>query len=305
MRSNVRVLSIVLFAAVVALLPAPAPAAQDEVVFTTLSIDIWPDYDRPGVLVIYRATLTPGVSLPTPITLRIPAAAGIPTAVAEQQADGQLIKLSFDRRVEGDSAILEMTVTRPNFQVEYYDPAITRDGAQRSFVFTWPGDYQVGDLNVSVQQPDLAQNLVTEPPAARTAPGADGLVYSTVRLGAMAAGEVAEVQVSYAKASDQLSLETMPAVESPAATPDSSPADSTSSDSEVQLIVVVILGVVAIASIVVIVLRRRGSDAGAPPPVSSARRAGGGGAKARFCTQCGAGAGSDDRFCGSCGTALR
>lgn len=302
---NVKALSVsVLLCAALAQIPAAPLMAQGEVVLTTLSIDVWPDYDRPGVLVIYRATVAPGVSLPTSIALRIPAAAGTPTAVAEQQADGQLIKVPFDRRVEGETAVIEMTVTRPNFQVEYYDPAIARDGSTRSFVFTWPGDYQVGDLSVSVQQPDLAQNLVTEPPAARSAPGVDGLVYYTVELGAVAEGETADVRVSYDKTSDQLSNETMPAP-STSTPPPATAAGSPDADSEVRLIVMVILAVVAIAAVVVIVLRRRGSSAMDPRPASGAPLADGRAPSARFCTQCGAAASSEDRFCGSCGTALR
>ena len=34
--------------------------------------------------------------------------------------------------------------------LEYYDPAIDRDGATRSFAFTWPGDYEVGNLIIQL-----------------------------------------------------------------------------------------------------------------------------------------------------------
>lgn len=280
-----------------------ALAAQDEVVFTTLGIDVWPDYDRPGVLVIYRATIAPGVSLPTAVTLRIPAAAGAPSAVAERQTDGKLVNVPFERRVAGDTAFIEMTVSRPILQMEYYDPAIERDGASHRYVFTWPGDYQVGDLSVSIQQPDLAQNLVTEPAAARRAPGVDGLMYHTVGLGAVAAGESVEVTVSYDKASDQLTVETMPEVEStaPPTTAPATPASSVS-DAEVRLIVMVILAVAAIATIAVIVLRRRGTPTAAATPGSTPQA---GASGRRFCTQCGGGAAPGDRFCGNCGAALR
>ena len=42
---------------------AMAAVSQSGVVFISLEIDLWPEYDRPGVLVIYRARIAPGVAL--------------------------------------------------------------------------------------------------------------------------------------------------------------------------------------------------------------------------------------------------
>jgi len=286
------------------LLSAVQPAApQSEVVFTTLGVDLWPDYDRPGVLIIYRASVAPGVSLPTLVALRIPAAAGPPNAVAERQADGQLITLPFERRIEGDTAVIEMMVTRPIVQMEYYDPGIVKDGASRSFTYTWPGDYAVGALSVSAQQPDLAQNLTTDPPATNRAPGIDGLMYHTIDLTGLDAGETIDVRLTYEKASDQLSVETMAPVDPPPAEVDAAPAGGT--DTEVVVIVMAVLMVVALIAAAVVVLRSRG---GATPAAHGAARAPAPSAAAgapKFCTQCGAAAGGADRFCHQCGNAVR
>lgn len=278
-----------------------ADAAQSDVVFTTLGIDLWPDYDRPGVLVIYRGTIAPGASLPATLELRIPAAAGPPNAVAERRAEGQLVSLQFERRVDGDTAVITATVTRPVLQMEYYDPAIERDGAAHSFTFRWPGDYEVGALTVSVQQPDLAQNLTTEPAAAGRGPGSDGLIYHNVALGAVEAGQSVAVNVRYEKASDQLTVETMPQVET--APPPAAATSQPGSDTEVVVIVVVALLVAALVTVALLVTRSRravpsaGQGGGAVPPGATSG--------ARFCTQCGAAAAAGDRFCHGCGSALR
>jgi hypothetical protein len=274
-------------------------APQSDVVFTTLGIDLWPDYDQPGVLVIYRANIAPGVALPAQVTFRIPAAAGPPTAVAERQTDGELVTLSFERRVEGDAAFIELTATRPVVQLEYYDPALERDGVQRSFTFTWPGDYEVGALSVSAQQPDLAQNLTTTPAAATRAPGNDGLVYHTIALAAVAAGDVVDVQLSYEKASDQLSVETMVFADPIPSAPVVVPRGEIFAK-QIAVIVMAALVVIGIVAGVATVARSRRRTAR-----SGGFAAGAADGAARFCTQCGEAGRPDDRYCHGCGTALR
>jgi hypothetical protein len=66
--------------------------AQDDVSFSKLEIDLWPEYDRPEVLVIYRISLDPAASLPADLTLRIPVDAQV-NAVAARQADGGLFNI--------------------------------------------------------------------------------------------------------------------------------------------------------------------------------------------------------------------
>ncbi len=277
---------------------AMAVTPQSGVVFTTLGIDLWPEYDRPGVLVIYRASIAPGVALPAQVTFRIPAAAGQPTAVAERQTDGQLITLPFERRVEGDTAFIELTANRPVVQMEYYDPALEREGALRSFTFTWSSDHDVGALSVSAQQPDLAQNLTTTPPATTQAPAVDGLMYHTISLGARKSGESVDVRLSYEKVSDQLSTETMPAAAPIPSAPVAGPGGGTS-DTQIVVIVMAALMVVAIiAGAGVLRSRRRLSRTGGLAPGAAA-------SASRFCTQCGEAGGPGDRFCHLCGASLR
>jgi len=276
---------------------AMAVAPQSSVVFTTLGIDLWPEYDRPGVLVIYRASIAPGVALPAQVTFRIPAAAGPPTAVAERQSDGQLISLPFERRVEGDTAFIELTATRTVVQMEYYDLSLERDGVLRSFTFTWSSDHDVGALSVSAQQPDLAQNLTTMPPATTRAPGVDGLMYHTISLAARKSGESVEVQLSYEKASDELSTATMLAAEPIPSAPVASFAGGISDTQIVVIVMAALMAVAIVAGAGVLRSRRHLPRAGGSPGAAPGA--------SRFCAQCGEVAGADDRYCHHCGAPLR
>jgi len=49
-----------------------AAQAQDTPSFETITIDLWPEYDRESLLVIYKAELSPEITLPVDVTLRIP-----------------------------------------------------------------------------------------------------------------------------------------------------------------------------------------------------------------------------------------
>jgi len=301
-----------------AVLVAVPLLAQAPVVFVDLGIDLWPEYDRPGVLVIYRGTIAPGVRLPAVMSLQIPAAAGEPSALAERDPSGQLTVVQYQREVEGEWATITFAASRPVIQVEYYDPGIERQDAVRSFTFTWPGDYEIGVLNVSVQQPDLAQNMTTAPPPSSQGTSADGLLYLSLDFPAVEAGRTIDVAVSYEKVSDQLTVETMPPIEQ--ATPVTS---STAPAIDTSVIVIALGALLAAAVVAGVFLWRRSYASGAPSamgttgpigghdagdaatgPSGSAPRGSGGGRGAAFCTQCGAAAGSRDRFCGGCGNAL-
>ena len=75
----------------------PVAQAQGVLRLAELEVDLWPEYDNPGVLVIYKAKLPADVSLPVNVSLKIPAAAGEPFAVAVRQMDGALLNAAFLR----------------------------------------------------------------------------------------------------------------------------------------------------------------------------------------------------------------
>ena len=65
--------------------------AQQDIPFSSVEVDLWPEFDRPTMLVIYHITLPAQAKLPAPMSLRIPASVGTPNAVAAKQPDGALV----------------------------------------------------------------------------------------------------------------------------------------------------------------------------------------------------------------------
>jgi len=185
--------------------PQTVMAQQANPEAAEILVDIWPEYDRPDVLVIYRITLSAETQLPARVKLRIPSAAGEPFNVAMQE-NGSLYTLKYDTTLRGDW--LEVSFITPSLevQVEYYDPSFNRDRPERSFIFRWAGDLAVHSINVQVQQPVNASPLVIIPDMGSGVVGSDGLTYYDYPVGSVEAGTPFEIQLSYHKTDDTLTF---------------------------------------------------------------------------------------------------
>jgi hypothetical protein len=297
--------------AILICLSTPRPIqAQSSITIQTLDVEIWPEYDQPSVLVIYRITLSPDVKLPADMALRVPKTAGAPTAIAEQTATG-LFNVNFSQAGEdGDFTIYSFTTTLPQLQMEYYDPSLVKNGSARSYSFRWPGDYPVQAMTVKVQQPRTATNMRLTPNTGTSAPGSDGLIYFNIPVGNVAGGDTFKIDLTYDKSDDLLTQpQTFESV-TPAAPVDQATAGRISLNEVIPWL----LGGLGILLIAVGVFwyvrtgrqpavspsdrhRRRAASASAQP----VETAGG----AVFCHQCGKRAASGDVFCRACGTRLR
>ncbi len=277
---------------------------QQAVAFSNMQIALWPEYDRPGVLVIYRIVLAKDVSLPTRLSLRIPAAVGEPNAVAEiDVAAGGLVNVAYARQVSGDWAVLDFTARSTEIQIEYYDPAIIRQDISRHFEYLWPGDYSIQALSIEIQQPLGASNLRISPSLGAGTPGQDGLTYYLAEIGAVTAGQAFKISLDYDKVSDDLSVvgpdvNIQPSAEIPENVP-------------VEWSKYLPWGLVILAGALLAGGGLWYWIAGRQKPVlkkvrqrshkSSAASAGG----SVYCHQCGKRAAPEDVFCRSCGTRLR
>jgi hypothetical protein len=303
-----RWISVLFIVSIFSLLPGGI-GAQQRIAFSTLQIDLWPEYDRPTMLVIFRARLSPDVQLPATITFRIPAAAGEPNAVAERPENGGPLNVEYTRDVEGDWALIRLTATLPNIQLEYYDPAFEKDGSARNYVYQWPGDYDVDQLIMLVQQPTGATDLQTFPRLSNITQDAEGVVYYGAEIGSLKASETFELTVSYQKESDSLTAELLPIQPSAPITVET--------PGRVNFVNIIPwgIGLLGVAIIVAGVYwywasgqkqvrsqsgKRQRRRQTLPETTDNLVRT-----EEHFCHQCGKRAEPGDRFCRACGTKLR
>ncbi len=282
--------------------------AQTDITIQTLDVEIWPEYDQPSVLVIYRITLAPEVKLPAEMILRVPKAAGAPNAVAEQTATGLFNINTVQAGEEGDSLLFRFTTTLPQLQMEYYDPSLQKNGAAHSFSYHWTGDYPVQNLTVKVQQPRTATNMRILPNTGSSGPADDGLTYFNIPIGSVAGGDTFKLDLTYDKSDDLLTQpQTFEAVTPVAPVNQASMGRVTLNE-----VIPWLLGGLGVLLIAVGVFWyvRTGRQ---PTPASSNRRKRRTAAvvepaetgSAIFCHQCGKRASSSDVFCRACGTKLR
>jgi hypothetical protein len=258
----------------------------------SLHVDIWPDYDRPSVLVLLTGTLGSAVPLPASVTLPLPADATL-NAVARIDESGQMVDdIAYHT---GDSRLV-LTTPDPRFRVEYYSPYRTQ-GGERTFEFTWRAAVAVDRLEVRVQKPAAAGSLLTVPKAIHVAQAQDGLVYHSLPTQAVPAGSSFPIRIRYTMTEARLTAppsegasRTLPARAAPAA-----PSLGEGLGWENLLIA---FGALAIVAIFVWQIARGRSAARA----KSASRAGKPEAK-RSCAACGKPVAAEDRFCRHCGAA--
>ena len=285
-----------------------AASAQAEVSLSALQVSIWPEYDRPSVLVILDGELDPAVTLPASVGIRIPAAGGTPHAVAVTGADGQLLSATYTTRPEGDDIIVMFQAPSPGFRVEYYDPALAIEGEARTFAFDWQTDYAIGEAVARVQQPAGARDLAGEPALTAVGTGQDGLDYYEVNWGARAAGDTLSLRLTYAKTGNTLTnagQATAPAPQNVSSQP--------ANRSLPWIIGGTVLGLALAGAGLFAYARSRGPARPTARPAARPRRrrvsgaarpaasAGPAAQPAGFCTQCGQPRTASDRFCRHCG----
>ncbi len=199
-----------LFLAVIAVLAGTTLAApvraQQAVSLASLQISIWPEYDRPASLVILDGVVASGVALPAPLTVRMPAAAITPSAVATTGANGSLLQATYTTAADGEDIIIKFTTTSAAFRVEYYDPGLVVSGDTRSFAFRWKSDFAVAQASVRVQEPVGASSLTGQPALTPAGTGEFGLSYDTLNLGALPAGGIVSEDIRYTKSGSTLSV---------------------------------------------------------------------------------------------------
>lgn len=296
---------------VVALTLMPVAATSQEALETReapwerLEVSLWPEYDRPSVLVIYRITLPASAPLPASVQVRIPASAGQPNAVADAEPAGDLVVAPYEREVQGDWALLTISARNRRLQVEYYDPALEREGSRRRFRYAWPGDRALRAFFIDVQEPADTVEMRTLPPSPGPMPGADGLMHHTLELGAVAAGQERVVELEYVREGDALSAESI--------TPPARPVlpelttDSGTGAARWYRVGAGMLAAALAGAVAYWFLFLRGDGA------ENARRGGGSGKRKRrhagraggFCPSCGKPVVAGDRYCASCGGKLR
>ena len=272
--------------------------AQEPVKLDTVTVQLWPEFDQPSMLVIYDFTLGEDVSLPVNVTLRIPADATI-IAVAYAPPGSNLLNAPAEEPfTEGDWQVLTMIVdTAATYHVEYYAP-ISFSNTQRDFSYIWPGDYDVNRFNLSLKVPVDTTDVSTDPEMVEITPEDGTQSYLSWNATNLVAGKQIPVAVSYTKTSDRLSM-----AEQPLET--GIVDENTQGRVSLNNYLPYILGGLGLLLIVAGGVYFWQTSKGKPEPRKRHRTQLQDEGEDVYCHQCGKRAQAADRFCRTCGSRLR
>ncbi len=297
-----------LFALALLLFNSALALAQTETpVIEQMTVEIWPDFDRPAVLVLMTGFFAEGAPTPTEVTLPLPNGADI-HVVAVYSEDNVLT----DQGVEYTTNNNEVSFSAPGagFHVEYYAPYETL-GNQRSFNYLWQADIPVNELTLVVQEPFAATDLTTNPTAVNVAEE-KGLTYHSLPPQPVPAGAPFSVDVAYTMSSPQLTIESQVPQENQGNTavtnPEPAPPPAASSTSFLDNVnfnwPLAVAGAGLLLIIAAIVWQIAGSRSNQKRPVKPKRQAASR-AAAKYCHECGQPLQPGDKFCRECGTAVK
>jgi hypothetical protein len=306
MKRNILVFMVMVFW-VLGLVPIKA-LAQTETVLDRVSVNLWPEYDRPSVLIFYDISLTSETELPAELTISIPEASGGPFAVASYQPDGELVYIPYETTNKDNQWIeVNFTTTSLDSRLEFYDPSLVKNGISRKYVYTWPGDYPVNQFLINVQQPIDAENLQTNPNLGQGSLNNDGMTYYGADVGSLSNGQTYQLELSYDKTTETLSEDSLPV--EPVAPIDSRSASSNILTSALWWLLIILgIGLLVGGGIwywrtghrpQIPQIRRRHKSSSNLEKVESEEN------PEIYCHQCGKRAMQGDRYCRVCGIQLR
>lgn len=169
-------------------------------------VDLWPEYDRPEMLVVLQGEIASEGQLPLQIAISLPAGVSAPHALAARDTLGHLISLGYDLEQVDGRVVVQFILPHSRFQLEYYDTIVGLDQPQREYTYIWNGDAAVERLVVKAHSPatarDLAIELVGLPAPTETLPDVAAVSFVDLPLGYQAA-----VRVVYQKEDRLLSIE--------------------------------------------------------------------------------------------------
>ncbi len=292
MKRNIVVLLFILL-----LVPAAQGEAQNEIsTIDSLTIELWPDYDRSSVLVLLTGLLPADTRFPATVTIPFPKNAQL-NAVARIDGRDGIMKDDISSAPTPSGMLIFITPDL-KFRVEYYMPYVV-NGTRRVVDYSWMADIAVNKLQLKIQQPRAATSFSVKPAATDIRPDADGLTYHAFPSKTVLTGQSFSVRLEYEMPTAQLSANTFPPSPAESQVPDKSPPAATGSNTNWPTLVIILGGLIIIIGLIWLIASHRNQTDTQPHSQKPTKQP-----QAKFCRDCGEPVDETDKWCGQCGTYL-
>jgi len=278
------------------ILPAAGYTQGKATAIDSLTVELWPDYDRASALVLLTGALPADTKLPATVTLPIPETAQLNAVARIDGSDGQM-KDDISSSPVPDG--LSFITPDLRFRLEYYLPYAVNNN-QRTCNFSWLAAISVNKFKLKVQRPLFAGQLTTEPVSINIFTGEDGFTYYAFPEQVVQAGQSFSVRIDYTMTKDQLSVERLALPSTGVQKPELPSRARTGSDVNWLLLAVVAGGlIIVIVFVWKIAIRRAESERPITHKADAKKES-----YSKFCSNCDNPVSGDDKFCSKCGAGL-
>ncbi len=181
-------------------------AQEQKITVSNLRISLWPEYDNPQVLVMYKGSVSSSVQLPAEFNLNISPGTTDPH-VASVTAAGGHIHDPFEVKTDDTGTYVSFVLKERDFHLEFYFNPFKSGVSDKAFTYSYKTYYPVSNFSYEVQQPVGALDFITTPTSFQVFTDEKGISHSQVSAGSLAAGETKKVKVSYFKSNSETSLQ--------------------------------------------------------------------------------------------------
>jgi|GEM_PF-482433 len=158
-------------------------------------ISVWPEYDHPGVLVIFNGELNEAdvpaeIAFPVPERSRFALVAGSTDTTANT-----MIPVPIEEGETGKQ--VSFTAVHPSFHVEFYFNPFAQGEAHRHYSYDFVPQFSIDSLIVDLQEPLPAQNFRPEIPVDHQMQDSHGIKYYRSHYNKVAPGDTIHIEAHY------------------------------------------------------------------------------------------------------------
>jgi hypothetical protein len=267
--------------------------ASVETPFEDFTVRILPEYDHPGILVLYTGNIKES-SLPLHLEIYIQSETQTTLGVGHTDTTDKLLPLNTVEREDG--RWITVNIIKNKFQIEFYFNPFS-EGPERNIDFPIKLNHDIKDFHIAIQQPLSAEKFVLMEPGAESVSDEHGITYFRVHVPELNAGDTKTISLSYLNPSGTLSMNILQEMLGGTSGMGKIPsAKEKRSVSRYRLPTYEPLLVLGILSIVIGYLFWRFNKSTIAPVPSSDEK--------KSCIQCGNRIKPNDRFCSKCGTRI-
>jgi hypothetical protein len=145
----------------------PHQAVASELEIGRMRVAIWPEYDDPGVLVIYDGRFVDDGSFPTETSFFLPKGAVISDACSLSPRGQHFCQL-FKQENVGDMEEVRLKLPFPNFYLSFHVDLFAGDDSVRDFIYKVKTSHPVRKFEVDIQEPLRAEVFTVTPEPQKT-----------------------------------------------------------------------------------------------------------------------------------------